>query len=509
MKWHLLITLLFICFLQSCKLSDLTPSSPQITTDQAALKKFNHSQFAKTSCIECHEIHRPKSNPSHGENLNCIECHSAEIGINGKKSWLNIKNFSHNGNIQSCNKCHLTSNRDSRPEPKQNHPSAKYNQLDCIVCHQYKAPEKNWKNIIFNHNTHSPAPNSCGQCHEGTRPTSHIINPKTDGMKTTDCFACHGSTQNWNDRIKQFDHVSSNPQSCIQCHKNDAPKPAENHPSKKENYSKLECSLCHTFAVTNPNGKMKWSNLKFDHRTHQAETKSCLECHNNTLNRSLPTNGSHNSGSRKNLDCNQCHSFNSEKGWTLFTPFNHQKIESNETCESCHNAKARTLKYKTANHVQTNLTCVECHSTSAWKPASYKHQPIDTQCLDCHNGKTASGKPTNHTLQTQVQCSVCHNQERWSPAWYSTNYTHSQFGNLPPISIRGRMMNHEDANQCGRCHETKSDSVKYKNKESAPTCLGCHQKDFNSEYHRGGGSDRLKNCLQCHNYDDWEEVLHR
>ncbi len=503
----ILITLLIslISLVQSCKVSDFKPVAPQITKDQTAIKKFDHGPFEHASCVECHENLRPHTIPAHGDSLNCIECHRAEISKNGSRNWLNLINFSHNSTIRSCNQCHMTAARDSRPTPKENHPSAKYNKIDCIACHQYSASQKSWKDIIFNQTTHSPNPQSCNTCHDTNRPSSHINSPKTDGMKSTDCFACHGSYQNWTEQIKKFDHQNSNPLTCIQCHKNDAPKPVANHPSKNLNFNKLDCVLCHSFATSTDTSKKTWSHLIFDQRKHSIDRQDCTECHKNAVNSSLPQNGSHNLGSRNILNCNQCHSFNPDKKWSDFSKFNHLKTEASETCESCHNPQAKGLKYKTNSHLKTKLTCIECHTTINWIPNAYKHLPEDTQCLSCHNGAAASAKPLTHTLQANAECSICHTQDKWAPALFDRKFSHNPNGNLPAKLIYNSLTTHKGLNKCDSCHDNKSGSVRYLNTQFAPTCLGCHQKEFRGEYHRGTNPNGLKNCLECHSYKTWSK----
>jgi hypothetical protein len=506
MKLKFVIGLLFVLFLQNCRVSSLAPSRPEVTEGQTALKFVDHSKALQTGCVTCHENVRPQSRPSHGNSQDCNLCHKPDFIKDGVRSWKNLLKVDHTVGFQSCNRCHLSVERDSRPAPKESHPTAKYAQLDCIVCHQYSNTNKPWKNITFNQRSHSPSPKSCNQCHEATRPNSHIINPKTPGMKTTDCFACHGSSTNWKDQIKQYDHLNSAPTACLNCHKNDAPKPTENHPSKNENYSKLECNLCHTFNVSARDTKMSWKNLTFDSKKHTPISNNCSSCHNSAINNSLPKNGSHNITSRKNLTCNECHNFAEGKKWTSFATFKHTKTESSETCESCHNGATATLKYKTATHIPTKLTCIECHNSNAWKPAMYKHLPADVLCLTCHNGKTASGRPATHTLKTEVQCNVCHDQNRWAPAWYDGKYIHDAKGNMPPQESRGKVLSHPGANQCNSCHETKKDSVRYKDNQYAPACLGCHVRDLReADFHRGHERDsQIQDCLKCHNYRTWD-----
>ena len=486
----------------SCRLDDLSLQSPTITSNKDAQEKFDHTKFEKSDCLSCHEQNKPQTTPPHGDNLTCISCHTAVPNAKGIRSWLNISKIVHSQNMSSCVKCHLTADRDSRPEPKEFHPSPKYSKIDCVFCHQASTQNNSWKKITFDHKKHDPVPSTCIKCHEGIRPTSHTINPKDPSMKNLDCFSCHGSMIKWEDKLKKFDHELNAPTSCVKCHSGDTPKNELKHPSDKENYSKIDCFQCHSYQSVN--SKLSFKNLVFNHKEHSGNNQNCTTCHKD-LNDSRPKSGTHNTDSRSIETCQTCHTFEKAKSWGSFKSFKHDTAK-NESCESCHNNQTKLLKYKTDTHVKTNLTCNECHTTNAWKPANYKHQNTDTNCLSCHNGQTASGKPISHKLSKNNQCSVCHTQDKWKPAWYDSSYAHSTTGNLPPINYRGKIQQHKKSNQCMTCHDSKSDQVKYTTAQYAPTCIACHMKEFQAEYHRGADLPRLKNCLECHGYKDWDKI---
>lgn len=583
---------IFIALLiAGCKPSDLKISTPIAAFSRAS---FNHDKFLSASCKQCHENKRPISNPAHGNGADCISCHTAATNMVGVRSWLNLTNFNHSPMPSSCischeNKrpltisphqkgewgekqdcvschthpswkpakfdhikpltdcvqCHRTANKDDRPLPKTSHPSASYNQLDCILCHTNSNNSKKWADLIFNHRTHTPAPTGCMNCHETMRPLSHTVTPKISGMDKADCNSCHTSTIDWK-QVSAFDHDVMKPTSCMGCHSRSIPANQTAHPSVVGNYSKIDCVQCHTYdKSTSPRS---WTKITFNYNTHSPTPTSCLTCHK-TINNSLPASGTHLAGSRSTLDCATCHKYDGIKLWTNFSVFNHIAIDATERCDSCHNSSIKTLTSKPATHISTTLDCRSCHSSTAWKPASFSHSASDTNCMSCHNGTTAPGKPVTH-VRTIAQCNTCHTQTAWKPATYlhttsdtdcltchngttamgrpaghnlptanhqcgschnqtsfstlvfDTTYKHSSAGGLLP---KGTSY-HKSQSTCTKCHSTTTDNVNYTdtaaNATLSPKCAGCHTSDYSGRH----GSTPIStnaNCLRCHSYNGW------
>jgi len=565
------LTLLISISFTSCNPPTEIVRSPSAVEGQAT--GWKHEKFNNTSCVECHEIHRPAGiSPSqpHGEGADCLNCHSPLTNSFGVKSWTNVTSFNHNpmplsciechsdkrpttiphqmgqagggtadcvtchsypdwkataydhsDKPTSCKECHGTGINDHRPEPKLEHPSANYNQLDCVSCHTYSG-QNAWADLKFDHNTHSPAPTSCMNCHETKRPAEHKTTPTVVGMETGDCILCHGSTNNWGDNITAFDHDVQKPTSCVACHRSatndDRPEPKNEHPSKVGNYNTLDCASCHSYAST-PTSPKAWNKTIFNPATHMPSPTSCTQCHKNGTVDSRPVTLTHNLGPRKNLDCAECHTFDSIKKWKDFTTFTHAKV-TNVSCETCHNASTPSLTYKNTTHVQTTLACSTCHTSTAWKPASFKHDPSYTDCMSCHNGTTATGKKVGH-IATNSQCSTCHSQTGWKPAssgkpanhfittlpnsqdcqhchaantWtitnFTTNFQHSSAGGYPGDH------NAQTApkTNCTKCHETNSDVVKYENSTYKGTCASCHAAEG---IRRHGSISNKLDCARC------------
>ena len=538
----LYVLTIFLLLFTGCKPSDFKLSSPTSSMSGGAKVNFNHNMFLGASCIQCHENKRPKASPPHGNGADCLTCHTAALNSSGVRSWLNVTNFNHSpmpvscischeskrprnisphstgqlGEKQdcvschsfpnwkpasfnhvvpltSCIECHRTNTKDDRPLPKASHPSAVYNQIDCIQCHTNSNNSKKWADVIFNHRTHTPAPTSCMNCHEIIRPLSHTLSPRISGMDKADCKSCHTSSADWK-QVAAFDHENMKPTSCIGCHSTSTPANQTGHPSIIGNYNKIDCFQCHTYDKST--SARSWSKITFNYSSHSPTPTSCLECHKN-VNNSMPISGTHLSGSRSSNDCATCHKFDSIKLWTNFSGFNHIVIGTGERCDSCHNSSTKTLKSKPTTHIVTTLDCKSCHSSSAWKPASFAHSSGDTNCISCHNGTNATGRPVGHNLSlSNHQCSSCHSQASFTAVAFDTNYKHSATGALPP---KGTSY-HKSQSSCTTCHSSTSDNVSFSNSTLTPKCAGCHTSNYVPSKHSNKTISTNANCLSCHSY---------
>ena len=135
------------------------------------------------------------------------------------------------------------------------------------------------------------------------------------------------------------------------------------------------------------------------------------------------------------VQCSNCHT-NTAPSFTTYTMV-HSAVSASR-CDSCHNGSYTTEGTKGAagtasyvNHVATSgQDCVTCHASAAttftsWAGGTYTHQPSDTNCSTCHNGKTALGLVTPpHVPVGTVQCSNCHTNTAAS----FTTYTMNSFG---------------------------------------------------------------------------------
>jgi hypothetical protein len=414
-------------------------------------------------------------------------------------SWKPAK-FDHKLVTNNCVQCHRTITKDDRPLPANSHPSSMYNQLDCALCHSNSDNSKKWIDTTFSHRTHTPAPTACATCHEIKRPLTHKTNPRVAGMGTSDCKGCHTSATDWTQSVA-FDHDSAKPLTCISCHQTSIPQGQTKHPTINQNYSKLDCVLCHTYdSTTTPKA---WSKIVFDQRAHSPAPTSCKNCHNTSDQNSLPVNGSHASGARSTSDCASCHTFDSVKKWKNLSKFRHTLLSNSETCSSCHTPTVTILTSKPATHIATTFDCKSCHTSDAWKPATYTHAVSDTNCISCHNGTIATAKPATHNLSGQ--CSACHTQTNWTKS-FTTTYAHTNTM-IPKSGTRS----HPSVTSCTKCHSSTNDNVNWTYTTTTSkatiipkgTCAGCHLDKYNKQHGTLSATSTSPNCLSCHQHSSY------
>jgi hypothetical protein len=102
-------------------------------------------------------------------------------------------------------------------------------------------------------------------------------------------------------------------------------------------------------------------------------------------------------------------------GATAADRFDHQGVVVGQ-CLSCHDgqlARGRPVK-----HYGNRLSCDSCHRTTSWAQAQYTHpNNVAGQCASCHNGVDASPRPGNHFITVRA-CDSCHRPLAWVPVKY-------------------------------------------------------------------------------------------
>ena len=321
--------------------------------------------------------------------------------------------------------------------------------------------------------------------------------------------------------------------SCYACHKNLYT--ATTLPAHKALGLSLKCDDCHTVSAWKPATGFKhdayWP-LTGVHTTTACEKchtdpaveppKACVGCHQ--ANYDATTTPNH-KDSAIPTTCEGCHSTAAWKPATLnhdlFFPLlgKHQTtactachtdpaVKPPKTCVGCHQAQYDAST--TPNHAVTGLatTCETCHTPSAWKPATFSHDPyyplvgvhVTTACAGCH--KTAGVKPSktcvdchqanydatttpNHkTDGISTTCEACHTPVAWKPA----TLNHDQF-----FPLTGK---HATV-QCSDCHKTAG--VK-----PPKTCVGCHQANYDATTNPNHVSAGMPTtCETCHTTTGW------
>ena len=134
------------------------------------------------------------------------------------------------------------------------------------------------------------------------------------------------------------------------------------------------------------------------------------------------------------VQCSNCH-VNTAASFATYT-MTHSAVSASR-CDACHNGSYTTEGSKGAlgtasytNHVPTSgQDCGVCHASAAatftsWSGGTYVHQLADTNCANCHNGKTALGLTTPpHVPVGTVQCSSCHTNAAASFVTYTMGAT--------------------------------------------------------------------------------------
>jgi hypothetical protein len=215
---------------------------------------------------------------------------------------------------------------------------------------------------------------------------------------------------------------------------------------------------------------------------HVGTRRDCATCHNG-----LVAMGKSPSHVPTNDSCANCHTT------VAWTPARFEHIGVTVACVTCHDSVHATGR--PAHHVVTALACNTCHSTMAWLPVIFRHSGITGTCQSCHNGLGTSGKPVGHMV-VALDCASCHhNTLAWSPAAYSHTAA-----NYPG--------EHRASLTCTQCHSTNTEQIPWASAANAPSCAGCHARNYQAAPHTKYGNvkytvNELKNCAgACHVYSD-------
>jgi len=163
------------------------------------------------------------------------------VGSESRKS----PSFKHLGDEKTCSPCHIA----QRPMPGANITHGRGS--DCILCHV----SSGWKSLVKPFN-HVPAPATCAECHNGTRPSSvqNFFNHQIYGKG--DCVSCHssGAGQSWSTAL--FTHTNTLT-SCSDCHAARRPTTlvgSFNHTT----HGMGDCIACH-----NKNPGVSWKDAQY------------------------------------------------------------------------------------------------------------------------------------------------------------------------------------------------------------------------------------------------------
>jgi hypothetical protein len=295
--------------------------------------------------------------------------------------------------------------------------------------------------------------------------------PLTGAHTNLECSTCHTGGI-----------FKGTPKNCAGCHANGT-RVAATPMTSNHVPTTAACETCHFSTIT-------FSGTRFNHGTIAPGT--CTTCHNGRISQGKPSN--HNSAAQTTFNCEQCHRTHA---W-FPAPFNHVAISPGSCEAQCHRtgsfATGRPSSHSTG--LKATSTCDTCHRFSSWFPTFYNHTAVVAgSCLNCHNGVSATGKPSNHTgAKLLLACDSCHNSSAWLPASYK------HLGAIPggclSCHAAQRPTSHAARGytaSCDACHSIGAQwTFNHSLQQGKHTCNSCHSKHHNSEP-----------CDNCHSVSHW------
>ncbi|WP_395701884.1 hypothetical protein [Aquabacterium sp.] len=444
--------------------------------------KVDHGGFNDTTnCASCHNgsaatgksaTHIPVGS------TNCFTCHNTT-------GWTPTKwNHTQLAVTAQCASCHTGGYPPADGKPANHIPYqgvAVSSAANCDACH--KGSFSSWATGKFHGNFTVSA--GCASCHTGAY-LNAVGKPATTihATVTGNCESCHKSTSTWSGA--KVDHGGFNDSTnCASCHNGSGAtgKPASHIPVGSTN-----CFTCH-----NTTG---WTPTKWNH-TQLPVTSQCASCHSGGYPPAdgKPANHIPYQGVAVTsvANCDSCHK-GSYSSWANGKLHSNFSISSN--CVACHTGTYLNAvgKPNTAIHATVTGNCESCHkSTSTWSGAKVDHSTFNdtTNCANCHNGSTATGKSATHIPSGSTNCFTCHNTTGWTP----TKWNHTQ---LPVTS------------QCASCHTggyppadgKPANHIPYQSVAvtSAANCDSCHKGSYtswvNGKLHNNFSIS--SNCVACH-----------
>jgi len=480
----------------------------------ATIKPENKIAIAHTEIFG--KLERPQVIFNHGKHEEafkkegCNTCHPEKDGqlifdfpkTVKKKGKTAIMNAYHDG----CIDCH----KKQSSEKKKSGPAV------CGDCHKEKDKSIAVKYPVvefdfYYHDKHVKklkekiGKDDCGQCHH-----TYDINEEDEALALVyengteeSCYYCHEFGQKRGPELTAITKVAekkgltirkASHQQCLNCHL----KYKEEYLKKGEKEAcPTECIKCHTGKyrtvaelekIVRPdrdqkdkpfidieNSKMK--GVTFDHKSHEANSKTCRSCHHETLNA-----------------CDTCHSLTGKpegNGINVANAYHH--VFSEHSCAGCHNKKKEEKK------------CAGCHHFIPAMDVETMNPKKET-CTACHSGKKdqiAMPKPLSTAglnkdkVKKEVEIKVL--EKEFEPS----KFPHRDIiDKLVKVSNDSKMATYFHRNLqtlCAGCHH-RSVSEAEAQKDTPPNCRNCHMTAYDrqnlnkirllSAYH--------SQCLGCH-----------
>jgi len=478
----------------------------EVPKESPAIKEVNPENKISIAHTEIFgELERPPVVFDHFKHVKALKDKGCQIchELNKEKAVLNFifpKNIKEkdkdsimNGYHDECIGCHKKLYKEDK----------KTGPVTCADCHkkEFKLVKLTYPVVEFDyklHDTHDKKlqekgiKENCNLCH-------HIYNEELvyEKGKEWSCYNCHDIGKKRSPLLaipnkitaqKGLNIQKASHKRCLNCHLY--------YMGKAEKSGPVNCTECHTGKyrtiaelenIPRPdagqkdkplieidNSKMK--GVLFDHKTHEKYSRTCKECHHQTL-----------------YPCKECHTLTgSTNGAGINTANAYHDVFSKYSCAECHNKK------------KTEANCAGCHSQLSMMDIKAK-TPNKEICAKCHTGKKEISEPAPLTadkldpevVKKDVEIKIL--EKEFNPSKFPHRKIIDKFVKISNESKLGRYFHTDLQVLCAGCHHQSSSEAEAK-KDTPPNCKNCHSISFDPRY---PNRPRLlaayhRQCIKCH-----------
>lgn len=166
------------------------------------------------------------------------------------------------------------------------------------------------------------------------------------------------------------------------------------------------------------------------------------------------------------------------------TNFTHD--DNTGDCIQCHNGKDATGKPR--QHLASSDLCEACHDMTVWRPVlTIDHLEVRGSCASCHDGAQATGQSPSH-IATSSACDTCHSTRNWAVS----------------LTRRGSSSSDDDDDESDDDNDDDGDDDSsgggFNHDTVTSGCAACHDKE-------SGHIITTNICEACHSPDRWEPLL--
>jgi hypothetical protein len=483
------------------------------------LSKYHAKLEGLENCTKCHALGEDVTNE------NCLACHTLirdQIAANrGYHSSSDVKGL-------KCSKCH-----------------AEHYDREFELVHWKEGKENfdhsktGWALLGAHKRT------ECRNCHtpnlfksEAIRTSDQLDPARTFLGLTAECLNCHVN-----------EHQGRFAENCLDCHTQDAWKPASGFDHAKTKYPltgkhlEVSCEKCHALtpvAVVDSTGKIqkkervglyaKYDQLEFanctpcHHDAHKGKFGTdCASCHTTLgLQQAVNQKFDHSKtgftllGKHIGLDCVKCH-----KSGSMTDPVPHQRCSDchrdihrgqfadradGGVCESCHTVTSFSpANYDIAQHNQSRypltgshlaVPCIACHQAISGSGGDTyaKYDFADISCKGCH-ADVHRGQLEKYV--NEGGCEYCHN----TTTWHQVGFDHSK--------TRFPLIGKHESTACMGCHTLENagtDTELVRMSPLAQECAMCHMDPHHGQFLRTELGEETVLCKRCHTPDRWTNL---